>query len=865
MKENNSYKKLVAMILFLASGFISLIFQVAWLKMLVNVFGNTVWATSTLLTVFMAGLAGGSWLFGRIADRTGSPLRLYGLLEGFIGVYGLLTPLFFFKLDALYIPLYSMSGGDNVMMGFFKFFMALVILLPPTLCMGATLPLLARQFTRTIRGAGSGIGSLYTINTMGAVLGTFAAGFVLIPMLGLTQTIRIAAGISFIILITSFLLTYGENARFKLKGLFQVKRKKIDERWVLVFYFFCGLTALAYEVIWTRIMTLHLGSSVYAYSAMLAGYLLGVTLGAGLMSYYIKRIKNSLTVFAVIQFLIALDLILIINQFGMLSRVVGTMGEVVAGESYAAYVFAMVTGTLQLLLIPTLLFGASFPLAVRLFVKRKTELGKETGSLYAANTFGTILGAFCAGFVLLPLLGAQTGLLVIASINLLMGIYLVFRGKGVMLKKLLVTAFVLILFYGGYFLFTQKDQALLSALVFKDSKNVKTKLLAFEEDIYATVTVAEREEVRGTWRQLSLNGVDVAGTSCELFSIQKLQGHLPLFLHPNPRSVLHIGFGSGGTAWAVSRHPVEKIVVAEISRSIIEKSSRFFRDVNHGVLEDPRLEVVYTDGRNKVLADTQTYDVILSDSIHPRFSGNGSLYTCDYYRLLKKRLNPGGVVSQWLPFYSITPENFKMIVRSFYEVFPNTTVWFANNTVNAYVIVIGKLGSGTIDYAAMERKLALPEVQADLKEIDCHTTYKILDFFLFGNEKVKEFTGDVALHTDDNMAVEYLSGKSLSKSITSYLNYISLMNHRTPIDRYLVNLENASVDKKTILDTIGKYWIATTYNLTGQRFLWEGRLRQAFEQFDYIPASNPDDKEPVEYFGASYQEPFLKRARLATD
>lgn len=407
---------------------------------------------------------------------------------------------------------------------------------------------------------------------------------------------------------------------------------------------------------------------------------------------------------------------------------------------------------------------------------------------------------------------------------------------------------------------TTSDEVILTAGIFRGGELYPVKLLAVEEDVYATVTVEERTDVRGTWRQLSMNGVNVAGTSAELFSIQKLQGHLPLLLHPNPKNVLHIGFGSGGTAYAVSRYPVETITIAEISRSVIEKASAYFQEVNHGVLEDPRLQIVFTDGRNKVLADRTKYDVILSDSIHPRFSGNGSLYTYEYYKILRDRLNPGGLVSQWLPFYSLTPENFKMIINSFYKVFPNTSIWFPNSTVNAYVIVIGKLDDPFIDYARMEAGLHIPEVAADLQEIETATTYKILDYFLFANEKVSAFVGNVDLHTDDNMAVEYLSGRSLSKTHTSYLNYVSLIQHRTSVLDYLTNLDKARENHQKILETIRRYERATTYNLLGQQLVWEQKSPEAFAQFDRIPQINPEDLEPVEYFGASYQEPFLHKA-----
>ena len=863
----NTNKNIITLFLFLLSGWISLIFQVSWLKMLLPVFGNTVWAVGTLLTAFMGGLALGSWLFGKIADRTGSPLKLYGILEGFIGLYGMATIVLFKNLHLIYIPLYGLSGGDNVVMGIIKFFLALILLLPPTICMGGTLPLLAKQFTTDSSKAGSGIGYLYTVNTLGAVIGTFVAGFFMIPMMGLHNTVISAAVFNFIILGVILVVTYKEKVGIKLRGLFageKIKSRK-EDRWLLIIYLTCGLTGLSYEVIWNRILTLHLGSSVYAYSIMLAVYLVGITLGAGLVSAWMKRIKNPVRWFAAFQLILAFDLILIINQFGNLSEIIGAMGEMMVGQSYFSYIASLTFSTLQLLLLPTLMMGACFPLAVRLYVKNDEELGGDTGKLYAMNTLGTIIGSFGGGFVLLPLLGAQMGLLVTASLNLAAGIYLVTRDSFSKFKKVLVGVICVVVFYGGYLLLTYPNQVILSAGIFKSEDQNKIRLLTFDEDIYATVTVEERTGARGTWRQLSMNGVGVAGTSSELFTIQKLQGHLPLLLHPNPKSVLHIGFGSGGTAWAVSRYPVEKITIAEISRSVIKKASKYFQMVNHGVLNDRRVKVVFTDGRNKVLADTETYDVILSDSIHPRFSGNGSLYTYDYYELLKKRLKPGGLVSQWLPFYSITPENFRMIVKSFYKVFPYTSVWYTNNTLNSYVIVIGKLDNGKIDFARLEQKLKIPGVAADLKEINCDSPFRILDFFFFANEKVNTFTGNVKLHTDDNMAVEYLSGRAISKSITSYLNFILLLHFREPVTDYLVDLDVNGENKGDILKTLDLYYRVTSFNLNGQRLFWEGRREEAFRQFNIIPLLDPEYKSPVEYFGAPFQVPFLRRSSVVSN
>lgn len=863
-------KRFIVSVLFFLSGCISLILQVVWLKKLVLVFGNTVWAVSTLLTAFMAGLSLGSWLFGRIADRISSPLKLYGWLEGGIGLYGLFSLFLFRQLPVVYVPLYQISGGDTSVMGIFKFLLALVMLVIPTTCMGGTLPLLSRHFTRDVTAAGTSIGALYTINTFGAVCGTFISGFVLIPVYGLRMTVLIALGLSLIILIVVSWLTQGESLNMGFAGLFSFNVQPLRSSWIVWVYLVCGFAALSYEVIWNRILVLHLDSSVYAYSIMLTVYLLGITLGAAIMSHYVARISRPILVLCLIQIALALNVLFQIKQFSALPETLQAIRVFVGiggfgTYSYALHVLSYILGVLQLFILPTVLFGASFPLIVRLFVTTQTAIGQEIGVLYAFNTIGNIVGSFCAGFLLLPLFGAQRGLLLTASLNLLVGLYLFSKIKLPALNKVVVMVGVAALFYGGYIALTEPNEVLLTVGVFRGQDGQPLKPLVFKEDVYATVVVVERTEGRGTWKDLSMNGVNVAGTSAELFAIQKLQGHLPLLLHHNPKTVLHIGFGSGGTAYSVSRYPVENITIAEISRSIIETSSKYFPETNHGVLADPRVEVVFTDGRNKVLADQQKYDVILSDSIHPRFSGNGSLYTYEYYKILRERLNPGGLVSQWLPFYSLTPENFKMIINSFYAVFPNTSIWFPNSTINAYVIVIGTLDAPLIDYARMEAALKRPEVSADLQEIDTATPYKLLDYFLFANEQVGEFVGDVPMHTDDNMAVEYLSGKSLSKWFTSYSNYVNLLAYRTSVQAYLTNLENASEPRQAIMDTLTRYEQATTLNLTGQRLFLEGKNSEAFAQFDQIPALNPDDLEPVEYFGASYQMPFLRNAAVSKD
>ena len=351
---------------------------------------------------------------------------------------------------------------------------------------------------------------------------------------------------------------------------------------------------------------------------------------------------------------------------------------------------------------------------------------------------------------------------------------------------LAVVALAILTLFPVATLFFEKDSVILSAGILK--MGGAKQVLYFHEDSSATVTVEQVSDAGGgSYRSLSVNGVNVAGTSPDLVAIQKMQGHLPLLLHSDPHSVLHIGFGSGGTAWSVSTHSVDRIVIAEISQAVIKASERYFPDNNHGISMRPdvRENIRICDGRNFLLGTREKFDVILSDSIHPRYAGNGSLYTLDYYRLCRERLKPGGVLSQWLPIYSLTPETFKMILRSFQDVFPHTTVWYVNSVINPYTIVIGTMDPFGIDHDRLEKKLQKKGIRDDLKDIGLSDVYQLYDYFLFEGRQAETFADSVPFHTDDYPAVEYLAGKVLDREQTWLQNFDELLHFRERILPYV--------------------------------------------------------------------------------
>jgi len=773
--------------LFFLSGISALVYQVVWLKYLGLVFGNTVYAAATLIAVYLAGLGLGSALFARYARRR-DPLVLYAILEALTGLAGALSPNAFALLDRLYIHLYQGIGGAPMMLAAARAAMVAFFLLPPTILMGGTLPVLVRRFTggnaapaNNIDGNGTAVSALYAANTFGAAAGVAASGFYTIPRVGLLTTIFFAVLLNFALALVAGIVAYlrpsapaeTDDARRADEGA-----AARHGRWILAASFLMGLTSIADEVFWSRIFVLHLGSSVYAFSLMLFAFLAGIALGSALIRRVIERVDIVRTL-AVLEVALGAALALQVHYLTHFSAVLERFARLVGLGGYERTLVTLLLAVLTAIVIPTTIMGATFPLTVRLFesTRRESE-SASVGVVYFANTLGSIAGSLLAGFVLIRLIGSQNGLFAMAAVNIAIGAWFALRGTERTRMLMVAGAGALVLIVS---LVTVRPNAvLLSAGIF----DPKVPILLFREDVTATVTL---RALRPDFLSLELNGVNVAGTAPDLIGTQKLQGHLPLLLHPHAKSVLHIGFGSGGTAYAVSRHPVEEIRILEISPEVLETSDARLRAVNHGVLHDPRVHAEINDGRNFVLATPKRFDVILSDSIHPRYAGNGSLYTKDYFELCRKRLNPGGVISMWLPTYAMTPHNYLQVLRAFSDVFPNTTVWYVPNYPNAFTIVIGRTEPGPIDLRRLRSQIT-PAVAAELAGIDIHDEYDLAGALLLDPQAVAQLTRDVEPHIDDIPSVEYESGRVVDRDGTWLANFAMLGRAISPLPRSVTNV-----------------------------------------------------------------------------
>ncbi len=756
-------------VLFFLSGLASLADEIVWFKYLTLTFGATTAAAATLVAVFMGGLALGSGLAGKAAARLRNPARAYALLETGIAIFALGTPALFEAVDRGYVAAYPHVSGSSTGLLAVRFGLAAAALLAPTILMGASLPVLARA-AEGGNAPGRPSTNLYAVNTAGAVAGVALAGFVMIPAFGFWATLVASACTSLAAALLALVLPSRKTAP---ETAARVSTYHLPALWIGV-AFLVGAAAMADEVLWTRILVLYIGSSVYAFSLMLAVYLAGLVAGSAAAAAL--RPRDAKHALSTTQTALAFVLLAQVAAFALYTRIlVGTASRIVHMAGWPGLFAAEAITTALFLLPPTILMGLTFGFLVRAASPSADEAPRGVGAIYSSNTVGGILGALVAGFVAIPLLGSQRGLLATGLIGL--AVVLMIRPR----SRVAWSAPVVFL------LFTvplKSDNVILSSGTFSDV--ARKDLIHYEEDTTATVAV-KRYALPSPSLSLELNGVNVAGTAPDLVTIQKLQAHLPLAFCRSPKRVLHIGFGSGDTAYSVSLHPVSDIRIVEISPGVIGASARYFGEINHGVLSDGRVHLTINDGRNYILAAPGKFDAILTDSIHPRYAGNGSLYTEDYFRLCARRLAPGGVISMWLPMYSVRPDNFRAIVRAFHDVFPNVSVWYPHSVENPFTIVLATPGR-TVRWDEVRASLSAAAVSADLATIGEADPAELLSNLLLSPGDVDRWVADTPPHTDDVPVVEYESGRTMAPTGTWLATFTDLVSRRSRIQDFVEGL-----------------------------------------------------------------------------
>jgi spermidine synthase len=725
--------------LFLLSGASSLVYQILWVRELSLVVGSTSHAVSLVVSAFMAGLAIGSAWLGKRADDFGSPLRMYALLEAGIGVYALLVPLLLVGISKLAAAL---AGVPHT--GWILFLLSFLVLIPPTVLMGGTLPVLSRYVVGYEGSRGSWIGALYGFNTAGAILGTAAAGFVLIRAFGIHTTTLLAASANLTVVALALGVAKawpGWTPPVEVEPT-EAERSEPAASFVVWAYFFAGLSGLALEVAWTRAIVLFAPNSVYAFTVILTVFLLGIAMGSTAMAAFEHRVKRPALVFGGLQCLVGLIAGLTplgLSWFGLEFFMASNAWASALGP--VARVAGAVGPAVFMILPATILMGASFPLLARVVSGHTKDVSRTLGRAYALNTVGAVLGSLGAGFLFLPWLGIQRTILLFATINVAAGLAVVLRSKhrpwGVVGGASFATVFGLLVFAPNLLQRTLE-------------RGLGVELSFYREGLETTVSVYQSLEAERPVLVINKTALDDHGV------VHQLLAHIPATLHENPQRVLTLGFGVGITSHSFSTHDIAENHCVEISPGVIEAAPHF-RQLNHDVVTrgDPRFRLHVTDGRRFLLANTRPFDIIALDANSGSLSdaGVGKLYTREFFTLCKERLNEGGMITLYVSLF-MPPSGFRMITSTFLEVFPHTSLWI-DRPYGETMVLLGGTRALSVDVARYRSRVRQPTVQADLKTFALDPEAGLLGCFVMDETRLADFARGGEANTDDHPIMEY--------------------------------------------------------------------------------------------------------------
>jgi spermidine synthase len=773
---------------FFISGAAGLIYEILWIRMLGLIFGHTVHAITTVLVAFMAGLGLGAYVCGHAVNRVRSLLRLYGLLEIGIGLYCLLIPWLMELIKVFYLTLARSFEFSFSSLTLVQFVLSAAVLVFPTTLMGATLPVLSRFFVRDIGTVGQRVGTLYAFNTFGAVIGTYLAGFELLPMMGMqltllfTVTLNIGVGLLVILFNRRLgILTEPNSERADEPAIKPQTGPSFfswphEAQWVVLVFAFSGAASMIYEIAWTRALSLVIGSSTYAFSAMLLSFLIGIAAGSAVFARFVKKAPITCRWFAGLQLIIGASAAVVLPLIDRMPDLFLAAFRI--SQSYSFILIVQVLISFAIMILPTLFIGATFPMAVHLLSKKQSSVGFDVGRIYSFNTAGAILGSFAAGFILVPLIGVQSTIKVAIMMNLAAGLahFLVFDKSRLLrtgASMALVAAAV------GVVLIPEWDKQVMASgasirpeVYIRDQSHPALhdllrdrKMLFYKDGVSATVTVYGQ----GKDTFLQVNGKTDASTTLDMHT-QLMSGHLPALLHPNPKTALVIGLGSGVTVGALTQHDLEKIDVVEIEPAVIE-AQRYFASVNRNAVLNPKVNVIVADGRNFLLMSPNKYDLIISEPSNPWVGGIATLFTVEFFELARQHLSPHGMMVQWFHGYAMSPENVQMVLASFRSVFPHATLWM---TVESDYLLVGSQEPLTVDLdrvrSVYEKNAALRQDLQSLKLLSAET---LVSDFMLDEHDLGRYSQSADLNTDDRLPLEFSAPRSLYED-TSATNGIAL-------------------------------------------------------------------------------------------
>jgi spermidine synthase len=751
----------VLFLLFVGSGCAALIYEIVWLQLLQLTIGSSAVSLGVLLGTFMGGMCLGSLLLSRFISVQRHPLRVYAALELGIGIFGILLWFVLPSVARIYVAIAGHGSPAILLRGA----VCAVCLLPPTLLMGATLPAISRWIETTPRGV-SWLGFFYGGNLAGAVFGCLLAGFYLLRKYDMATATFVAAAINGTVALLALIIAVSTPRPVPSAASASAQLERAPgSRWVYLAIALSGMTALGAEVVWTRLLSLTFGGTVYTFSVILAVFLVGLGIGSSVGSFLARGLVHPRLALGWCQLLLTAA---IAWSAWMIARSLPywPVDPSLPGNPWHTFQLDLAR-CLWAILPATCLWGASFPLALAAVAAPGQDPARLVGGVYAANTVGAIIGALVASLLLIAWLGTQHAQQVLIGIAAVSAVTIFatrsgpvpadgspnFSGAVGALASLVLAAIL-----------AWNTPAIHWGLVatgrYLAVKGEQGKCLFMGEGMNSSVAVTELSD--GT-RNFHVSGKIEASSDPRDMRLQRMLGHIPGLIHPNPQSVLIVGCGAGVTAGSFVTYPgIKRIVICEIEPLIPTVVAKHFAKENYNVVHDPRVQIVYDDARNFVLTTKEKFDIITSDPIHPWVKGAATLYTKEYFEICKQHLNPGGFVTQWVPLYESTMDVVKSEVATFFDVFPDGSIWSNDDAGRGYdTVMLGHAGPSPINVDEMEARLQRPDylaVSDSLRDVQFHSAVDLLATFAGEAENLKPWLKDAQINLDRDLRLQYLAG-----------------------------------------------------------------------------------------------------------
>ena len=757
--------------LFVLSGVAALMYEIVWFQLLELVIGSSAISLAVLLATYMGGMSLGSLLLPRLTKlRAVHPLRLYATLELGIGACGL----FVLAVVPLVSGVYSAIAGHGPFAIVVRAVLCAICLLPPTVLMGATLPVASRAADSTPNGV-AWIGFLYGGNTVGAVFGSILAGFYVLRVYDLTIATLAAVAINAIIAATAFLVAKRFTTLNTPSSTLSPRRSALDA--VHIAIGLSGAAALGAEVVWTRLLSLMLGATTYTFSMILGVFLTGIGIGSAAGAAIGRSSSNSRVALGICQLLQVFAILFAAAVIG-LALPYWPINPALAPSPWFTFQLDL-TRCVWVVLPAACLWGASFPLALASAAHDDADAARFVGSIYAANTVGGIIGALGFSLVLIPTVGTQSAqrwLVALAGLAAVAMFATSLRARArivTVAAASIVAIFAAVITPGVPGLLVAYGRYMVTWLGQVDVRYVG-------EGMNSSVAVTTLSSTGAT--QFHVSGKVEASTLPQDMRLQRMLAHLPALVSAHPASVLVVGFGAGVTAGSFVPYPdLEHLTICEIEPLIPRVVSSYFTKENNDVASDKRTTIVYDDARSFILTTHDKFDVITSDPIHPWVKGAASLYTREYFEAVKRHLNPGGVVTQWVPLYESTPEAVKSELATFLEVFPHGTVWANNINGGGYDLVLLAQDQPTrIDISALAARFAdtrYARVAASLGEVGFDSPVDLFSTYAGDGSTLKPWLEGAAINRDRNLRLQYLAAVGLN-SYRSEAIYNQLATYR---------------------------------------------------------------------------------------